>query len=75
MLRKYGKDVVDGLEAREFESKKWTEEELIQIKNEYRERIKRLERGEPPTEVPDYTGMAVLDLFTGVDETGEVSRT
>lgn len=70
MLRKYGKDVVDDLESREFESKKWTEEELKAIKDEYRERIKRLERGEPPAEVPDHSGLAVLDLFTGVDETG-----
>lgn len=70
MLRKYGKEIVEELESKEFESKRWTTEELEAIKDEYRERIKRLERGEPPAEVPDHSGLAVLDLFTGVDETG-----
>ncbi|UOF77988.1 lambda ning protein [Caudoviricetes sp.] len=72
MLRKYGEDVVNDLESREFESKSWTEEELIAIKEYYRDKIRRIERGEPPEEVPDYSGMAVLDMFTSVGETGEV---
>lgn len=71
MLRKYGKDVVDDLESREFESKKWTREELIAIRKYYGDKIKRLERGEAPLQ-PSDTGMAVLDMFTDMGETGEV---
>lgn len=70
MLRKFGKDVVDDLESREFDTKKWTEDELKQIKDEYRERLKRLERGEHPEEVPDYSGMAVLNMFSDMGKTG-----
>lgn len=63
MLRKFGQDVVDDLESREFVSKKWTREELLAIRKYYNDKIKRIERGERPTEVPDYSGMEVLDMF------------
>jgi len=74
MLKKYGQKVVDELESREFESKRWSAEELKEIRDYYGDKIRRLERGEPPQDTNN-SGMAVLDLFTGVDETGEVSRT
>ena len=63
MLRKYGEDVVNDLESREFETKRWSEEELLTIKEFYRDKIRSIERGERPTEVPDYSGMEVLDMF------------
>lgn len=63
MLRKYGKDVVDDLESREFESKRWTVEELKEIRDEYRQKIARLERGEPPETNPR---LAVLDVFANM---------
>lgn len=67
MLQKYGKDVVDDLEALEFEPKRWTKEELQSIKEYYRAKIKDIERGVAPTSPS--TGMAVLDMFESVGET------
>lgn len=72
MLRKYGQDVVDDLESREFTTKKWTADELKEIKKYYDSRIKSIERGERPPEIPDYSGMAVLDMFTDMGDAGFV---
>ncbi len=70
MLRKFGKDVVDDLESREFEQKRWTVEELEDIRKYYREKIKKLERGEAPTFGPR---VAVLDMFASVGKPRDVS--
>ena len=67
MLQKYGKDVVDGLESREFESKKWTREELENLKVYYRDKIKAIERGEPPKNGP---GMDLSDVLQDMGEAG-----
>ncbi|CAB4182752.1 hypothetical protein UFOVP1439_39 [uncultured Caudovirales phage] len=74
MLRKFGKDVVDDLESREFTTKKWTAEELKEIKKYYADKIKSIERGERPPELPDYSGMAVLDMFNDIPAPGQVSE-
>ena len=62
MVKKYGQEVVDDLMSHQHESKKWTEDELKQLRKYYGDKIKRLERGEPPLQ-PSDTGVAVLDLF------------
>lgn len=45
MLQKFGKDVVDDLESREYESKKWTIEELNAIRSYYNKKLKELRAG------------------------------
>lgn len=70
MLRKFGKDVVDDLESREFQSKKWTREELLAIRTYYNDKIKCIERGEPPTPFKANTGLAVPDVFANMGKTG-----
>lgn len=70
MLRKYGKDVVDDLESREFTSKKWTREELEAIRTDYRDRIRRIERGEQPPEVSNHSRVEVRDVFADLGAAG-----
>lgn len=72
MLRKFGKDVVNGLEAREFTSKKWSREELLAIRKYYNDKIKSIERGERPANGKDYSGVAVLDMFADLGTPEEV---
>lgn len=67
MLRKFGEDVVDDLEAREFDTKKWTREELEEIRQYYREKLDDLHRGtlpSTPTRVGEGdTGMEMSRMF------------
>jgi len=42
MIRKYGQKVVDELEAREHETYKWSESELLEIEIYYKEKIAKL---------------------------------
>jgi hypothetical protein len=72
MYAKYGEDVVHDLEAREFEAKSWSREELLTIRQYYADKIKRLQRGEPP-EIPGSDGMGVLDVFKDIPKAGKVS--
>lgn len=71
MVKKYGQGIVDELMARQHESKKWSEEELKQLRKYYGDKIKRLERGEAPPQ-PSDTGMAVLDMFADLGAPEEV---
>lgn len=43
MVAKYGQEVVDELEAREFESKRWPDWELKEIRKTYRAKTKELQ--------------------------------
>lgn len=53
MLRKYGSDVVNDLEAREKVSKTWTDDELNDIKLYFKQKLADLEAGiEPETHQP-----------------------
>lgn len=42
MLIKYGQDVIDQLEAREFEAYKWTADELQELVDHFTEKVKSL---------------------------------
>lgn len=44
MVKKYGQDIVDGLEAREFLIKKWTIKELMILLERYNKLIKEMDR-------------------------------
>jgi len=45
MLRKYGSDVVNDLQAREKLTKKWTDDELKDIRDYYKQRLSDLKAG------------------------------
>lgn len=60
MLRKYGPDVVNDLEAREKESKKWTREELLDVKSDYTQKLKDLHNGIAPVRGNEPLSMSEL---------------
>lgn len=49
--KKLGRERLDDLEARAT-SHKWTQEELVKLREYYKEKIKAIERGEDPREQP-----------------------
>lgn len=60
MVRKYGQDVVDDLEANEFKTKKWTREELENVRDHYKAAIKDLESGIPPAKTRQAVSMSTM---------------
>jgi hypothetical protein len=71
MIHKYGQGVVDELESREFEPKKWTIEELDELKKYYKEKIDAINRGEDPRQHDP--GLDMSSMFSGLGESREVS--
>lgn len=76
MLKKYGSDVVNDLEAREKLTKKWTDDELKDIRNYYKQRLNDLKSGIAPdtrneplsvsslwVDIPLSDSMSVLSMF------------
>lgn len=62
MLRKFGQDVVDDIESREFLTKKWSRDELVALKLYYGEKIKQINRGIDPRTTGN-SGMEMSSLF------------
>lgn len=59
MVSKYGQDTVDELMSLQYETKKWTEDEIKELRKTYNQKIKDLRAGhrEPDLDV------SVLDVF------------
>ena len=45
MVKKYGQDVVDELMAKQHDTKKWTEDEVKELRKYFNQKIKDIERG------------------------------
>jgi hypothetical protein len=71
MQRKYGEGVVADLEALEHTTKKWTREELIEIRNYYNEKLKDLRMGRDPNPAPE---MDMHTMFVDLSTPESVSR-
>lgn len=67
MVKKYGQEVVGELMERQHESKKWSDDEIKQLRKHYNARIKQLERGITKNET---TGVSVLSVFDDLPEAG-----
>lgn len=76
MLKKYGSDVVNDLEAREKLTKKWTDDELKDIRDYYKRRLSDLKAGIAPdtrneplsvsslwVDIPLSDSVSVLSMF------------
>lgn len=64
MVKKYGQGMVDDLMDRQHEVKKWTDEEISELRKYYRDRIRKLESGEFEAENDNI--VSVLDVFEEV---------
>ena len=71
MLQKFGADVVNDLEAREHDSKKWTREELDDIRMYFRGKIADLHNGIAPERVNEPLSMSAL--WSDIPLTGSLS--
>lgn len=67
MVKKYGQEVVDELMSRQYETKKWTRDELEELKKYFKEKIDAINRGEFPEPSGDIS-VSVSDLFHDVSE-------
>ena len=67
MLKKYGQEVVDDLMARQNETKKWTREELNEIKKYYRDKIKN-------GDFQSNTGLSVSEMWGDISESGSMQE-
>lgn len=67
--RKIGKKRVGYLESKEFETKKWSREELAALEEYYRGKLTAISRGEDPRTSEDNQGLEMQDLFKAVGET------
>lgn len=63
MVNKYGQPVVDELMSRQHETRKWSDDELKELRKHYNAKIKLLESGSSE----DNPGMAVQDMFKDMD--------
>lgn len=71
MLRKFGQDVVNDIESREFLTKKWSRDELVALKLYYGEKIKQINLGIDPR-TSGNSGMEMSDMFQDIPEPREV---
>ena len=71
MLRKYGSDVVNDLEAREKLTKKWTDDELADLRKYYTQKLRDLDNGI----APEYSNqpLSVSSLWSDLPLTDSVS--
>jgi hypothetical protein len=69
METKYGRSVVDDLEATAG-PKKWTREELQELKNRYRSKIKDLQNGIAPPSA----SISVLSMFGDISGLNSMLR-
>lgn len=60
MVRKYGQEVVDELMEKQHESKKWTEEEIKELRAYYQGKTNNLRAGRKEPSI----GVSVLDVFS-----------
>lgn len=87
MLQKFGADVVNDLESREHESKKWTREELNDIRVYYRAKLADLHNGIAPecgnqslsmsalwTDLPQPDSVSLLSMLDPAVSTGDKPR-
>jgi hypothetical protein len=72
METKFGRDVVDDLEARAAISKHWTDEEIAALRTYYKEKINDIKRGTDPQRD---SGLAMSALFSDLREADGVSET
>jgi hypothetical protein len=70
MVSKYGVEITEWLLSEEGKTYRYTDEELKSIKDEYRDKIRRLESGEAPK---DHKRMAVSSVFEDMGTPREVS--
>jgi hypothetical protein len=76
MLKKYGSDVVNDLEAREKLTKKWTDDEIKDIRDYYKRKLSDLRSGIAPdtrndplslsslwVDIPLSDSVSVLSMF------------
>jgi hypothetical protein len=68
MVKKYGQEVVDALMARQHETKQWTREELLELKDYYNERIKSIRAGRLPVGSEAGDGLSMSDMFSNLPE-------
>lgn len=71
MLRKYGSDVVNDLEAREKLTKTWSDDELADIKAYYKQKLKDLDAGIAPERFNE--PLSVSALWSDIPLTDSVS--